>query len=227
MAVILGCADGDRAAFRRVLHRVREDVADDLREPGAVAVDPERPVGKLELELVALVVPEGDLRLLAHERAQVERLAPEREATLLDQACVEEVADERREARRLGVDDLEVALPVGLGEVALEQEAREAEHARERRAHLVRDHADQLRLVALRPLEAVGALDQLAPAHGERLRHRVEHLRELAELVTPAIVQAHVEVAGGDRRGRGDRLAQRVGDDARQPEAEQDQQQRA
>ena len=70
---------------------------------------------------------QGDLRLFAHERAQVERFAPEREAALLDQACVEEVADERRQAGGLRVDNLEVALPVGRGEVALEQEAREAE----------------------------------------------------------------------------------------------------
>ena len=220
----LGRADRDRPAVGGVLDRVREDVADDLREPRSVAVDAKRLVGKLELELVALVVPERHLGLLAHEGAQVERLAAERETALLDQAGVEEVAHERCEPRRLGVDDLEVPLPVRFRQVALQQKAREPEHARERRAHLVRHHADELRLVALGLREALGALDQFAPARGERLGHCVEHVRELAELVAPAIVQTDIEVAGSDGRRRDHRLAQRIGDDASEPQAEQDEQ---
>jgi len=78
--------------------------------------------------------------------------------------------------------------------------------------------------VALGLGEALSAFDQLASARGERFGHRVEHVRELTELVAPAIVQAYLEVASGDCRCGGDRLAQRIGDDTRQPEAEQDQQ---
>ena len=160
------------------------------------------------------------------QRADVEQLAAKRELPLFDQARVEEVADEARQPGRLRVDDLQVAHPVGLGDVPFEQQPGEAEDARERRPDLVRDHADQLGLVPLGLLEALGARDELVAARSQRVGHRVEGAAELAELVAPLLVEPDVEVAGRDRGRCVDRAAKRSGDGAREPDAERDQQDR-
>ena len=141
--------DADDAARRRVLDRVREQVPDHLREAVAVAVDHDGLVGQLEHELVRVEVREEEPRLLVRQLDQVDGRAVEPHRAAFEQLHVEEVACERRQPTRLRVDDLEIAALLVRRKVALEQQRREAEHRRERRAELVGDHADQVALVLL------------------------------------------------------------------------------
>ena len=71
------------------------------------------------------------------------------DALVLDPLDVEEVLEQRGQPACLRVDDAEVVPPRRRVELALEQERREPEHARERRPQLVRDDADELGLPAL------------------------------------------------------------------------------
>ena len=87
-----------------------------------------------------------ELDLVLEQLAELERLEREREAPGLDLLQVEEVVDERRQPLRLAVDRLQVALARVLVEVLVHEQLGEAEHARERRAQLVRDGRDELGL---------------------------------------------------------------------------------
>ena len=91
-----------------------------------------------------------DAHLFLHERAEVERLRLQFQPTLLDALHVDEVADEPLQPPRLVGDDREVFLTCGFVHRPRLQQRRVAENARERRAHLVGDDADQLGAQALR-----------------------------------------------------------------------------
>ena len=90
-----------------------------------------------------------ELSLIVHQRGHVDELLGQVEPSGLDLLDVEEVLEQRGQPPRLRVDDAEVVTPGVDVELALEQERGEADHARERRAQLVRDDADQLALEAL------------------------------------------------------------------------------
>ena len=103
-----------------ILDRVREQVADDLREPVTVTVDGERVDGQIEQQAIAVRLQEEQLRLFAHQLDEVERCPDEREIAAAGQELdVEEVAGESGESASLGVDDLQVAaLLLGAGSPA-------------------------------------------------------------------------------------------------------------
>ena len=85
----------------------------------------------------------------------------------VDALALEEVIDQRVQAVSLLLDDLEVVRDLSLLEVALQEEARVAEDARERVAQLVRDDADELRLEPLALAELL-VLELLLPAGSAR-----------------------------------------------------------
>ena len=124
----------------------------------------------------------------------------------------EELVDEPVEPAPLVVDDLDVPAQRGRVGVAPEDEARVAENARERRAQLVRDDRDQLRL---RPLALaqllVLALEVPAPRL-DRGGHRVERTGELPDLGRALLRDADREVARGDPRRTGRDIADRMCD---------------
>ena len=126
-----------------------------------------------------------------------------------EQLHVEEVAGERRQPPRLGVDDLEVtALLVGR-KVALEQQRREAEHRRQRRPELVRDHADQIALVLLALAQLLVLREHLAAAESSDRAIELNPLTSAATSPAPRSSSRTPKSPRGDlRRGLG-RLADR------------------
>ena len=159
-----------------------------------------------------------DLDLVLEQRCQLERLEREREAPGLDLLHVEEVVDQRRQPLRLAVDRLQVAPARVVVEVVVHQQLREAEHARERRAQLVRDGGDELGLeprgVALGGdlADHDDAADQLAGGvvHGARVA--LEGPADIGEL---EVVPRRAVGIGGDRLHGGEvgrRVGEAVGD---------------
>ena len=134
---------------------------------------------------------------------------------------VEEVAGERGKPPGLSVDDLEIAPLLVRREVPLEQQRGETEHRGERRAQLVRDHADQVALVTLALAQLLVLEDQLVPPELERARHRVERRHERADLGGAARLEPHRQVAARDLRGPLRDPAHRPRHAARDPGAEQ------
>ena len=175
--------DGDLAAGRRRVQRVRDEVRDDLQDAVAVAEHDRRARGEhLQLDLAgARLLALGADRSLA-DVEEVDLLDVERELARLEAREVEQVADQALQAPGLGEHDLErgvlllLALDHAVGDrlhVALDR--------RQRRAQLVRDAHQEVALVLARLLE---------PA-----RHLLEAQRELAELVGALRAQMHVVVA--------------------------------
>ena len=159
-----------------------------------------------------------ELDLVLEQLAELERLEREREAPGLDLLHVEEVVDQGRQALRLAVDRLQVAASGVVVEVVMHEQLGEAEHARERRAQLVRDGGDELGLeprgIALgRDLaHDDDAADQLAGrvVHGARVA--LERAPDVGEL---EVVAGRAFGIGGDRLHGGEvrgGVGQAVGD---------------
>ena len=142
-------SDLDLAAVRRVLDRVREEVADDLRKPVGVAVYHQWLGCGLERQLVYLALRRVQRHLDPEQLVQVEVLGAKLEHAELVPLEVEQVVQQRRESTGFGADHLEVAPAFVRVDVPLQHQVGEAEHARERRSQLVRDVADELRLQTL------------------------------------------------------------------------------
>ena len=103
--------DADVAAVGRVLHRVLEQIAEDLLEAIAVADDDRLwLVGNVELE--AAVADRGVMAMhdVAHERRPRDRLAADLQASGLDARHVEQLEDQARHAIDLIERDVEVLL---------------------------------------------------------------------------------------------------------------------
>src|SRR2546421_4655474 len=109
-------------------------------------------------------LPREELRLLPDDGADVDQVFRDRQLALLEALDVEEVVDERAEPAGLRLDDAEVLAALLVRHVALKENRREAEHAREWCPELVRDHADELRLRALALAQPLVLLLELAPA---------------------------------------------------------------
>ena len=134
----------------------------------------------------------------------------------LDALALEEVIDQRVEAVSLLLDDLEVVRDLRLLEVALQEQARVAEDARQRVPQLVRDDADELRLEPLALAQLLVLELLFPPALLERPGHHVERARERMDLGRALLGQPRRQVARGDA-GRAVRDGpDRSGDPARQ-----------
>ena len=216
--------DVDPPALRGVLDRVREEVADDLREPLRIAPYGQRAL-EVELEAVPGALPRVELPLIVHQRGHVDELLRQLEPPRLDLLHVEEVLEQRGEPARLGVDDPEVVPSRVDVELTLEQQRREADHAGERRPQLVRDDADQLALQALALAQLRVLPLELGVVCLQARRHLVEGARELTDLARAGIGQAKRELASGEAaRSRGD-PAHGACDRAREVDAEEHDQQ--
>ena len=211
--------DRHGAAGGRVLDRVGEQVGDHLPDAVAVADHRQRLVAACRTRAGgSSACAAKSSTSCSSSAAELERLEREREAPGLDLLHVEEVVDERRQALRLAVDRLQVAPARVLVEVVVHQQLREAEHARERCAQLVRDGGDELGLEP-RGLALGGdladhddAADQLAGGvvHGARVA--LEGAADIGEL---EVVLRRAVGIGRDRLHRGEvgrRVGEAVGD---------------
>src|SRR5262249_39268571 len=166
-AVLAHALDADDSPLGRVLDRVREQVRNHLREPVRVAVHRQRRRRQRDVEQVLGALAREEVGLLADDGAHVDEVPRDRELPLLEALHVEEVVDERSEAPGLCLDDPQILAALLVGHVPLEQDGREAEHARERGPQLVRDHADELGLGTLALPQPLVLVLELTPARLE------------------------------------------------------------
>ena len=139
-----------------------------------------------------------DVPLLSKHVGEIDRLEVELEPPFLDALRVEKVVHERREPPSLRVDDLEVVPAVDFVDVSFQQKVREAEDARQRRAELVGDDADQLRFQTLAFAQQLVLVLELSTARSETLGHLVEGARELRNFPGSRFFETHAEVSAGD-----------------------------
>ena len=158
-------ADRDVPAGRSELHRVGEEVDDalpDLVRVDLHLLDAGRDLGgDGQLLLEALRQHRLDRRL--EDVVHVHHVALELHAARLDAREVEDGGDQPQERFALVEDGLEIVLllVVQVTGEAREQHLAVADHAGERRAQLVRDGGEEVRLEAgelLQPLQRVGEL---------------------------------------------------------------------
>ena len=145
-------ADLDAAAARGDLDRVRDQIAEQLREPPAVAVD-RRDAARAELEGHALLVRHWTRARPPRPRARARRPrpAPARVARL-DLRDEQQVLDDAQQALGAPQRDGDEATLLGGQRSALarEHQVEEAAHRRQRRVQLFRDGGDELVLDAPR-----------------------------------------------------------------------------
>ena len=213
----------DLPAGRRELHRVREQVEDDLLDPSLVAVD------HVDLRIGGERDTDPVLRraLAHHHDAALERLPKgervhlELDLSRLDLGEVEDVVDQREQMvpRRDDVVEVLRLLLVHRADHLVAQHLREADDRVQRRPQLVRHVGQELRLVPARRLE----LRVEAP---ELVVHPVDVGGQRAQLVSVVDLDVAREVA---RRDRGqasvdplDRSDQRPREDEPQQQREDD-----
>ena len=193
---VAGDRDADVALVRE-LEGVRQQVEDDLLHLLAIAVQHGRPRRQVEVHRQA-DAPHDRLELrdhLADHLAHVDRAEPDRHAAGLDARDVEALVDDRQQVLAVGVDAREV-LVLRLRERAgdaLAEHLRVPEDRVERRAELVRDVGQELRLCGgglldgeVLPPQHLVLLDELGGRRldlGRELRRRGLELRVEARLV--------------------------------------------
>jgi hypothetical protein len=154
--------DEDATARRRELDRVRNEVVEQLAEPGPISVE-RRERGSLEDELHLLALGRWPNRVhrLGGDCGEVDLFALEREFARFDLGNEEEVAHDAQEAAAVSLHDAEKT-PLLLGEVTgvIEHELEIARDRRKRRPKLVRDESDELVFKAVEFTEPLVLLDE-------------------------------------------------------------------
>ena len=165
------------------------------------------------MERVRLALRRVQRDLSSEQVVEIDGVELELERSLLDPLQVEQVVQQLGEPACLGANHLQIAPHLFGGHVPIDHERREAQDARERRAQLVGDVADQLRLRPLALDERPVPLLQIGERPLQRRRHRVERSLELSHLARPVLAQTAGQIAAGDLRrgicGRADRSRDR------------------
>ena len=166
LASVAAGAQGDRAAGGDELHRVAQQVEENLLDAALVGLDV-ADVGRT-VELDAQVLPEGALaRELKHAgqgRVQIEASQLERHAAGIDGGEVEDVIDQVEQVVR-GTDDAVRVLFLALiqrAEILVGQNLGEPDDGGERRPELIRDVGEEFGRQPVRGLERLGALAKRA-----------------------------------------------------------------
>ena len=186
-----------------------EEVRDDLQHAVAVGLQ-----DRLRSDLAAVLdrasprfLAERRVRALA-ERLHVDLFLEQREAVRVELRQIEDVADEPREAFRLGCDHVErLVAQLRVLDHTLAERLDVAANRGQRRAQLVRHRHQEVALARLRL--------------GESLRHLAEALGEMTDLVAPRNVADVDRVATArDVVGSIREAPQRAGDPPREVPAE-------
>ena len=159
--------DHDVAAIGAELHRVVDEVDDDLPEPGRIAADGGQAVGRVDVESHALAVREQaqPLGRLAGEAPHVQAVDQVQRPAALDPRQVQQLVDHLDEVAGL---DLDLADPVahlgrevgiaGVG-FAGQRLGQQADRG-QRRPELVRQVVDELRSDPLQPAQLGDIVDR-------------------------------------------------------------------
>ena len=148
-------AETDAPSPLGVFGRVAQDVAQGLREPQRVGVDPERRIGNLGRELVPALLYQGlhDLDGARDQRRKLDRLARQVDLAARDARHIEQVVDQSREVRELPLDHVARPAQLWVGYRLHAHELYGTQNRRQRIAQLVREHREELVLVAVRLLQ--------------------------------------------------------------------------
>ena len=141
------------------LDRVARQIEQHLPQPGGVADEPARHVGRDgggDFQPLALRARRQQLDHALDEPRQVERLVGELQLARLDAGEIENFVDQRGKRRARGLDGLDVGFLLAI-ERGFRQQAGHAENAVERRADFMADGGEEARLGLARRLGAVAA----------------------------------------------------------------------
>ncbi len=182
------------------LHRIADEVHDDLAEPGHVTHHHVRhgivdEVGQIEPLLGRPAGEQVERRL--HAFPEIEGLLLQLEPAGLDLGVVEDVVDDPQQGVAAGAHGLdEVALLVV--QLRVEEQARQPDHRVHRRADLVAHIGEEL---ALGPGAGFGAIPRLPQLREELLHllhHRVERPGQRTEFIAERGLEPDGEVAGAN-----------------------------
>ena len=168
--------EADPTAGRRELHRVRQEVEQDLADPPGIEIHARAFVGgrfEADVLLAGALARRGEHR--REQRPDRERLRPELDASCLDLCEIEHVVDQREEVISGVADISQIALLAvgGRGRELLLEQVGKADDRVERCAQLVAHVREELGLV---PVGGVGLL--LRGASGLLGRRELEPLRD-------------------------------------------------
>ena len=150
--------DGGAAARIGELGGVLEQVADHLRDPRRVGVDPHWPGRFLEAQVDVALLEERTVIVAGAPRdvAQVGVCAAQLDLPGGDAVDVQEIVDEAGQVLRLPVDDLARLQRVGALRRHPVENGQAVADGSERVAQLVREHADELALAPIRFRQPLG-----------------------------------------------------------------------
>jgi hypothetical protein len=144
--------DADVSGRRGELRRVLEEVAENLRHPGPVPVDPDRAGRDVEAQGEPALLEHGPVVVARapHDLPQIEPLAVQLDLPLRDACGVEQVVHEPGEVRELAADDLPRPLGVLAARSGAVEDVQGVLDRRERVAELVRENSEELGLALVR-----------------------------------------------------------------------------
>ena len=199
VSVVLVQREADFAAARAELHRIREEVPDDLLEAIRIADDLDHV--RIDLaddgDVLGFGGWPGGLEGVAHDVAEIDRREVEAQLARDDPRHVEDVLDELDLDGGVALDDLEPTRVRRARDLGTPQHPRPAEDGVQRRPELVRDDRQEL---VLRTVRFLGLLARLALA-ALGVAHRLEEAcrpedREDARLELRRVERFADEVVG-------------------------------
>ena len=166
----------DAPLGRRELDRVRQEIREDLLEPDRVAGDPDR-LGRqrrLQRDLAGLELRPACLRRPLEELDDVDRLTDDADLLLRHARHVEQIVDEADEVVDLPFQHRADGAGIAAAVAGQAQHAQAVADRGQRIAQLVRQHRQELVLVAVRLDEGRGPLLELLDEAGLLGRHLLE-----------------------------------------------------
>jgi hypothetical protein len=204
-----------------VRERVLQEVVEHAPQEGTIRDEPgraRRPLVDLGAHARRREPHRPIARDVAEDLRRIERLGPEREATLLEPRDLEQVVDEREQflAAAVGLRQRVAGRRRDRTEVAVAGHLERGEHAGERRLEVVHEHVEQvvahlleLAQLAHRVGQRVGGALELDEAPHPRAEHEaVVRLRQ--ELVAAGLDGLHAVGRVVERRDEDDRRARRA-----------------
>jgi len=173
----------DAPALRRELHRVRNEVVEQLKHTTTIAFDPGRAVAcQEERDAPAVGARVHLVERFARDRLEVGVVDGEHETAGLEAGSEEQVVDEAQEAIGATRDHLDVPAALVVercASILVQRELDVSDDRGQRRAQVVRDEGDEL------VLQLIGA-DELLVLRGERSFGGSSYFKRVARLLERA-----------------------------------------